>query len=58
MLSDILQGKAESTAVVQLQNPARPAGPRPETGSQEELDMPAGRWGRVDARDWSRARPA
>ncbi|ELK00317.1 MyoD family inhibitor [Pteropus alecto] len=44
VLSAILQGKAETTAVVQLWNPAQPpTGPVPETGSQEELCMPAGR---------------
>lgn len=43
VLSAILQGKAETTAVVQLWNPAQPpTGPVPETGSQEELCMPAG----------------
>ena len=49
---------AETTAVVQLQNPAQPlpTGPVPETGSQEESCTPAGHWEGVDTTGWSRAR--
>ena len=54
--SPTLQGM-ETTAVVQLRNPAQPpTGPVPATGSQEELFMPAGHWGGVDAGGWSQAR--
>lgn len=49
---------AETTAVVQLQNPAQPlpTGPVPETGSQEESCTPAGHWERVDTTGWNQAR--
>ena len=54
--SPTLQG-TETTAVVQLRNPAQPpTGPVPATGSREELCTPAGHWGGVDARGWSQAR--